>query len=480
MKEQKQRELQGGISLKYGGYSALLVAGVLVILIAINLLFQRIPLRVDLTVEKFYTLSDQTLSVLRSLEEDVTIYGLYEAGSEDIKIVEILRKYQDVSKRIGIEYVDPYLNPGLNTRFEVRGDPPGEGSLVVESDKKFKVLKFYELFDWETDQNYQTQAQSLKAEQMLTSAVVHVTSEKSPVIYALRGHDEKSLPTDLVAQMEQENYTIKELVVAANMRIPPDADIILILSPKLDLSESEEKVIREFLFVDRGEVLFLANLGFSEQPNLDKLLAGYGVGIGRYLVIEGSSDWHVPAQPIALFPELSDHSITESLRGADMPVIIPLTQAVEVHSARRRSVEIEPLLTTSQKAWGETTWETAEWEKSLGDPVGPFTLAVAITDKGEAGQSESKAVVIAGSMFLYPPESIGRLPENYNLLLNSLNWLQGKEELIAIRPKTISHVRYRLHMNQLQFFVFAGITVILVPIIILGTGLAVWLKRRHL
>jgi hypothetical protein len=35
-------------------------------------------------------------------------------------------------------------------------------------------------------------------------------------------------------------------------------------------------------------------------------------------------------------------------------------------------------------------------------------------------------------------------------------------------------------MNQLQFYLFAAISVIVIPLAAFLTGLVIWLKRRHL
>ena len=61
---------------KYGGYATVMTAIVIAAVIVVNLLAGLIPLRLDLTRNKLYTLSEQTYDVLKNLDEDVTIYLL--------------------------------------------------------------------------------------------------------------------------------------------------------------------------------------------------------------------------------------------------------------------------------------------------------------------------------------------------------------------------------------------------------------------
>ena len=108
-------------------------------------------------------------------------------------------------------------------------------------------------------------------------------------------------------------------------------------------------------------------------------------------------------------------------------------------------------------------------------------LAVAVTDKGEGDDpTPSRAVVIASSFFLYPERAGFPLEGagNADFLPGCLNWLRGQEQLISIRPKSL--MTRPLRLNQLLFYIFGGIVVILIPFGILAAGLVIWARRRHL
>ncbi|HEV7500690.1 MAG TPA: hypothetical protein VGQ33_11830, partial [Vicinamibacteria bacterium] len=70
----------GGRQLRYGGNTAVLVTVVLAILIAVNYLATRHPLKKDLTKNQRYSLSDQTKKVVSSLKDDVSIVYFQKAS----------------------------------------------------------------------------------------------------------------------------------------------------------------------------------------------------------------------------------------------------------------------------------------------------------------------------------------------------------------------------------------------------------------
>jgi len=261
--------------------------------------------------------------------------------------------------------------------------------------------------------------------------------------------------------------------------VPQDATIVLLIGPRSDLGAADVAKLRDFLSVRGGRAIVTLDLNTERTPNLSGLLASYGIEVPSALVIEQEAVHFLPNQPVILVPTILEHAITSTLKSGEMPVVFPVARPIVPLEARKRRVSVEPLLATSARAWAQVDFSSQETLKRSGDLDGPFDLAVACTDLGEAGERESRIVVLSSSQFLFPPESIGRLPENENLFLNSLNWLRGREELIAIPARTISSIRYQLALTSFQFYLFSAVAVLLVPLAVFGVGLGIWLRRRH-
>lgn len=467
-------------SLRYGGYATLAIALVIAIAIGVNLLVERLPWRVDMTAEGFYSLSDQTLKVLAASEAPVTVLELWEAGRADSRVVELLQRYQAHSRRLQIREVDPYRNPVELERYEVDGRKPAVGSLIFEAGGRFKILRVADLYEMRYDeQTGEEVPTTFIAESAITNAIASVTAAKDPVVYFLRGHGEKDLQAGLAERMTKAFYVMRDLRLSVASGVPDDADIVVAVSPQQDLQPGEEAALRSYLRERGGKLLLMTDLGADPQPVLGTLLEGFGIAIRPWLVVERASDHHLPNQPYVLIPSVGSHPITDPNAGSDMPILFPLSQAIERLAAVRRTVSMQPLLASSSRAYAKVNLDDASGEKGPDDPDGPFVLAAAITDSGEVGERPSRMVVMASSHFIFPTESIGRLPENEDLFMNSLGWLQDRPELISIPARAISGNRYDLNLSQLQFFLFAGITVLAIPLAVFAAGLATWLRRRH-
>ena len=461
---------------KYGGYATLMTAVVLAILIVINLVVDQIPWKKDLTQNRLYSISDQTYKVLDGLKQDVKIIGLYQAGKQNPSVDEILKKYTDYSKKLSVEYVDPVKNPAFAKQYDKEGKGLSDGSLIVTSGSKFKVIGPSDLYNYNYNNSYQPQVESFNAEQKLTGAIMYVTSDKLPIVYTLKGHGEIDLPYSIKSQLETENYEIKDLNLTTEESVPADASAIIITSPKRDITQDEDKKIRDYLS-NSGHAIFLMDLLKNELPNTEAILKSYGIGLQHSLIVEEDRS-HNAGNPVYLIPKMEKHDIMSPLESNDMMVVMPGVQGIETLDMKKRSLEIEPLLTTTDTAYAKVNLDTKTMDKEAGDLNGPFNIGVAVTDKsGDADVKDTKLVVFGGSAFLSDQLSQS-IPGNGNMLLNSMNWLQDKTESISIRPKRLGYSR--LNISGLQSLILSGIVVIVIPVIIFVLGLSVWLRRRHL
>lgn len=103
-----------------GVYSAAVTALVLVLVILLNLIVRAIPSRYtewDLSEAGLYTLSDNSIEVVKNLTQDVQIYYLAETGNEDVIISKLLDHYAAESSHLSWELKDPALYPTFATQY---------------------------------------------------------------------------------------------------------------------------------------------------------------------------------------------------------------------------------------------------------------------------------------------------------------------------------------------------------------------------
>ncbi|NMA82537.1 MAG: GldG family protein [Epulopiscium sp.] len=464
---------------KYGGYATMVTMIFIAILLVINLVVEQMGIKIDLTQNALYSLSQQTYDILDGLEQDVTIYGLYETGQEQLMVKEVLDKYASRSKKINIQYKDPILYPQFALQYEKDGQTVSLGSLIVESGNKVKVISQYDLVNYSYNYNNptQSQAESLAIEQRITAAIDYVTSEKNPIIYSLVGHNEEALPAVVKDQLQKENYTLEDLNLLSDDVALGEGDTLLIMTPKRDITEDEDEKIREFL-IKGGRAIFLLDLVEGQLPIFEDLVASYGVGLEKGIIIEGDAQRRYQ-NAIHLWPNQGQHEILNSIRSAQLPVIIPGAQGLQVEEVKRRSLEVEPLLTTSSNSWGKVNPNATTLEKEAEDLQGPFHVAVAVTEKQYENNEEivTKVVVVSNTQFINSQMASISAFGNMDFFMNSVNWLQDQKQNITIRPKSLT--TQRLVISGLQQLTYAGIVTILIPLIVLAIGVVVWLRRRH-
>lgn len=461
---------------KYGSYAALMTAVVLVILLIVNLLAGELNIKLDLTKNKIFSLSDQTIKVLGSLNQNIDMYVFGESGKEDPMLKAMIEKYQQASDKITLQYKDPVKYPQFAKQYSQNGADVQQGSIVIALGQKFRLISPNDLFNYTYDQSGQQVPDSLAFENKVTGAIIFVTSKTTPVIYTLQGHEELALSSSVTNKLENDNYTVKDLDFAVkDAQLTPDSTLI-VDSPQRDLTADETTKIKEFL-ASGGRAIFAMDIPSQNNilPNFQSILNTYGVGMKNAIVVEPDPSYSTQQNPLFLVPMLQEHEIMTPLVNAKLPVFIPGAQVIETLSVKKNSTIIEPLLTTTDSAWAKTDSLNAKTiNKEANDLTGPFNIAVAITDTSNTSKNTKLVVVSNGS---FADSDYADLYGNSDFIVNSINWLQDKKDLISIAPKNISEGG--LNLTSLQALMYSGIVVIIIPLIIAVWGISVLLRRKR-
>lgn len=464
---------------KYGGYATVMTAVVIAIVFVVNLVLGQLNWKLDLTKNKLYSLSDQTVKIVKGLKDDVQIYGFYEAGKEDKAVQTILSKYQSDSSHIKVTYQDPVKYPQYAQKFAKDGTSITDGTVVVEKGSKFKVISSSDMVSYSTDQTTGSSTpESYLVEQKLTSAIMFVTSEKSTVVYTLQGHQETALESTISSQLDTENFTVKNINLSTADAKLEAGSILLVNGPKNDFTADETSKIKTFMTAG-GKAIFLLDPVAVATPNITSVLNAYGVSIQPTIVIEGDSS-HLanPNLPNYIIPNMGSNSIVSSISSKSYFVLVPSAQALIPFTPKKQSTTIEALLTTSNNSWGKKNLQATTATKEAGDYTGPFTIADAITDASADGDTtkDTKLVVVTSSTFTNSQIS-SYSQGNIDFFMNSVSWVAGQKENISIRAKDLT--TQSLSMTASEEIVVASIVLVIIPVIVVFSGIWVWLRRRH-
>lgn len=468
-------------SFRVGGYSVVAVVIVLAIAIVINLLASAVPAKYtqfDTTSNQLFTISDQTEKVLDSLDDQVTIYWIARAGQEDETLGTLLDRYAGLSSQVKVVKKDPDVYPTFVQQY-VTGSVT-DNSLVVESGQRTRYVDYYDIYEYDYSSYYYTgsYSTSFAGESALTSAINYVVSETLPKVYALTGHGETELNSTFAAAVEKENIEVASLSLLTEEAVPEDADAILICAPQRDISEEEKELLLAYLQKGGSLLLMTAPLQDGTLTNLEAVMAEYGVTAQEGVVIEGSQNYYAWGRPYYLLPSLSSHAITAPLNENGYYVLLPIAQGLTVSEDLRDGLSVTQLLTTSSSAFSKVAgYDLTTYERENGDIDGPFALAVAVTETLE-DDAETHIVWVSSGNLLDETFNEQVSGGNQDFFLNALNWMCEQDESgLSIHSKSLSYEYLTMSSGTASCLTVLIIGVI--PIIYLGIGITIWVRRKR-
>lgn len=201
--------------------------------------------------------------------------------------------------------------------------------------------------------------------------------------------------------------------------------------------------------------------------------------------------------PIFILNDFGDHPMTAPLRTLDA-AFVPLIAVVKTPTTPEK-VKITQILPLPKNptAWGET--DLSFWRPDPGrrpeDPTfdaatdlpGPL-FAGAIAEKEGAG----RLVVIGSQNFIHNdmlaiPDldireksnvDVARFPGNGELFTNSVFWLAKQDSMMALGPAALDTARIEAIPEGKLSFIKIGLVLVLLPLLAVVSGIAVWFTRR--
>jgi hypothetical protein len=494
----KLKNIQSSFSssrVKYGGYAALMTLAVIAGLLLLNLMMGRFQLQLDMTESRIFSLSEQSRHVLGNVTSPVKIFGLWRPG-ERLPVgngrdyiddaTSVINLYTARNNNISFELIDPDRNPGFVIRYDRERRGIARGSVIIEGTNGFRVISVSEMYD--VMQNQQTggiNVTGVAIERRITSALLFLATGDTPVVYEVAGND--TIPLAALGMQESLEQDSNILIRSFNLLmspIPADASALIINHPQSDITEIEAEKLLEYLEAG-GRLLLLADYGIRALENFNRVFASYGFNLNYGILHEVNPEYAI-FDPRSTWPDAAPHEITRPLLDKTRhPMIMFEALSISRLDAARQTLAFSPLLLSSGEAFLRTDLNLATndaAQRMPGDIPGQHTLAAAIIDPDPAryrqgeGEAQTRIVVIGSGTFL--PFAAAGFTANNDFFVNSLAWLQDRPETISAGSRSLFLLPLRL--NAMQFFIFAGLFIFVIPVAFFVTGFVVWLRRRHL
>ena len=460
---------------RYGALAGSSVIIVLCILVAVNYVANRRNKRWDLTANQQYTLSDQTIKLLKGLDAPVK-FTVFDQASGFDRFRSRLDEYDYQSPdKVEIEYVDADKRPVQARQYNV----DTYGTVVIEYKGRQERV-------------------TSDAEQDLTNGLIKVVTGQQKKVYFTQGHGERNTQaTDrtgysaITAALGRDNFGVDKITLAQLKDVPADASVLVIAGPTTDLLPPEADMVRRYLD-GGGHVLLLLDPPDpkgSPMPQIDALLKEWSIEAGHNLVIDASGIGQIfggdATVPVAT--SYVEHPITSRF---NLLTAYPLARSITPVAQTEAGTRVaQTIVETSPKSWAETDLNVSgnvAMDAAKGDKPGPVSIMVVATgavvakpgatpaSSTDAPPKESRLAVIGDSDFA-ANYALG-IQGNRDLFVNSVNWLAQQEGLISIRPREAQDRRITLTERSTQGFFLMSL--LIVPAAVFGTGVYTWWRRR--
>jgi ABC-type uncharacterized transport system involved in gliding motility auxiliary subunit len=448
-------------STRYGLNSIVYSVLFVTVIVMANFMSSRYHTRFDMSVENVNSLSPQSVSIVRGLEAPLHVDAFVEAGGDAV-LEELLRAYADENEDISYRIIDPQVHPELAQAAAISQLPTirlqlGEKSTLVTS----------------TD------------EEAVTNGIHRLTTAETKRIYFVEGHGEPSIEDSrgpegfglLAEALRNQNYDVAKLFLPDVDAIPEDAAVVVVASGEKPLFPREIEHLDAHLRAG-GRVLFM--LEPQRGAELADLLARFGVSVGDDVIVDRQIRLFEGAS-LGLDPVVSQYSDHPAVSPMSERTVFSLARSVAPAPQPPDGLVVQALAFAPKTTWAETDvarlFEASEASLDEGETEGPIPLAVAASafarDIGGEGDAEMELVVFGDTTFA--TNRYLRQLFNDALLLSTVGWLAGQEELISIGARAVRASRAQLSAEEARSVFY--LSVLVLPELILLCGVAVWWRR---
>ena len=499
---------------KYGTIAAITVAIVLAIVVVLNIMMSMItekyPVKFDLTQDKRYELSQESIDFLNNLDSEVEIAvtlteeelnsggyvftDTYRKIPTEI-IPQFLDKYKMYADNISVRYIDIEKNPDEISKYtKLYEGTISAQQVIVCSGERIKVISFGSLFSQNSSQ-YASENDTgviFTGESAITSAIMSVT-DANPInagmIYKMNSQAIFSQTSynsiiQFYSLLSNNGYNMKDVDIATDDISPEDYDLLIIAAPEIDFTEDAISKLEDFLYNNgdyQKNIIYISSIVTADTPNLNEFLEKWNIKIEDSLVFDDSNSQYVSTasagQIMAPVMNITDEAVSGMLANKALPVVAPYSRAITI-AEKNNDTGTEAVL-QSQSTSYKNMLESVD-DKSSASSSGVNNIIVKSTKSRAEGYDmyESNLVAI-GAVMLTDPNIIAQTTayNNANFVLNMLNDITGKDSSFVIPQKNLQQIFIKVDQSQLSALRIAVMYVI--PGIVVICGIVVFVRRKN-
>jgi len=427
----------------------------------------------DWTQHKRHTLTAASTALLATIDHPIKI-SVYATEDDEIRkpIDDMLQRYLREKPSIAIEYINPELEPALMRDLGIQVN----GEIVVELSGRSEHIQ--QASEYEITNTLQRLARS--DERWLLFAEGH--GERKAEGNANHDLGEWS------KQLQAKGIKLRAFSIADNPVIPHNIAALVIASPQLDFLAGEVDILKQYI-ANGGNLLWFAEPG--SLHNLAPLAEALEIDFQGGTIIDPNTLLLGIQDPrFSLVSEYPRHAITAQL---DAQTLYPQARGLSIRRTKTDTWKHAAVLQTQPRSWSETGQLSGSLNFDADSDIpGPLVVGVAITrtvdtNKNPDGEPENEIntndqhlkeqrIMVIGDGDFLSNAYMGN-GGNLQLGLSMVNWLSHDDRFISIPSSTRTDLNLELSRSA-QITIAFGFLVI-IPLLLGGSGFMIWLRRRR-
>ena len=520
-KAKKAKRTRNLRRLRYGStataITVVVIAAIVLLNIIVGIVAERYPITLDLSANKVYSMSDESIAVAESVQDDLQIVvfmsedtfsnsttgsnsGVPEFDTTMKEFYNILKQYRTRSgNRVAYSFIDPDQEPTKFAAYSIYGVQAGD-ILFIYGDRS-RVCSVSDLYTYDTSNYYTNGSYTFKSnvEKVLASNINTVTaSSDEHIIQVLVGHEEDSNVIDGHKSLYELNgYTFEENTITASQDFNAKAEVMLIAAPAKDYTADEIKRIQQWLYNDGnyGRHLLVFTSATASCPNLyEYLQVEYKLNVTNEILLE--TDYARIQSYNQLYP-MCDVPATDFTPKSESTAKVFTPQARRITTGLSEKSEDNAIgsygiqLTDYPESANVIALEDLNSEAdNLSEkvytpdsslyPLSSMIAYVQDSYNNETQSSTRATVVVSGCPYMaYDSMISSGNYKNEELLLDTINSMTGMEDTLSISTKSIEEDTVNFN-NKTALWLGLGVFVIGLPIALLIVCLVVFLRRKNL
>ena len=431
----------------------------------------------DITSMQAFQLSEQSKDIAENVGKKVKIAFLsekrdYENRDPYCKQVSVI--VNEMAKlsngMISVEYADIVTEPTLAKTYNAENLTAND--IAVTCGEKTKILKVTDLFTFEAYSSEYQYISSSQAEQAIDNAIISVTSDVVTKVAVISDNSSGGYEY-FIKTLEENNYEVSEISIEKD-GIEENIDMVIVYEPEKDFTD--QALIKLEDFMKNGDsygktLLYVPDIEGNEHTKLDSFINMFGISLAGGIAFEddANSRYYENNYYEYLICDFASDLYRENFsEGRYTPVMTGLARPINI-----RSDDVEPLLVLSEKSGTVPYDADSEW--SMEDSITGNVCLMAQVSVGSKEKSSTLVTMGSGTMVseTYFVNTLG----NRNYIMTMLAALNGRtSEIISVSDKVITN--FDIEADAHTRFWIGFVVYALIPLLILGCGLTVYLVRR--